>query len=173
MRWTRPISHCSSHFWSFRIPSCTRTFAGVNTPRIRRSRVSSTVSGTAIVLRPERSRSLLLWWAALHLLLAVALLLAAPPAALMLLLGGVLALHSAWRLPGDAPPVLLRRRDGTWTVPHRGHGRLHVAAGSVLGGSWVRLVLVDQRRRLVVILLRDQFEAEVWRVLQARLRQTL
>ncbi len=109
----------------------------------------------------------------LHLLLAAALLLAAPPAPVMLLLGGVVALHAALRQPCEAPPVLYRRRDGTWSVPRHGGGRLRMGAGSVLGGVWLRLVLVDQRRRLVVVLLRDQFEAEVWRVLQARLRQTL
>jgi hypothetical protein len=83
-----------------------------------------------------------------------------------------LACHAILRFPRQHFPVLLRRRDGSWSLPQMAGARLTMAPGSWLAWNWVRLVLTDGYRRQVVLLVRDQLEAHAWRALQARLRQT-
>jgi hypothetical protein len=149
-----------------------RIFAGVNSPRIRRSRVSSNAFGTAILLCPDRSRALCLWWCVLHALPAAAVLLVTSWPILAAAIVAGLTCHALRRFPRQLPPVLLRRRDGSWSLPQRGITGLTLASGSVLAWNWVRLVLSDGRCRHVVLLVRDQIDSHAWRALQARLRQT-
>lgn len=124
------------------------------------------------MLCPECSNALRIWWCLLHALPAAAVLLSALPPLPAIAITAALLINGAWRFPRQRPPVLLRRRDGNWSLPRQGRMRLTLASGSMVAWQWVRLVLTDGRCRHVVLLLRDQVDAETWRALQARLRHT-
>jgi hypothetical protein len=111
----------------------------------------------------------LLWTLAAHGVAAAAVfaLAIAWPAKALLLAAAVL--HARIRRP-QWPALLVRDRDGVWALPDRGLTGLIVAPGSRFCQWWVYLVLSDGRSFRRVLLLRDQFDSETWRRLQAALR---
>jgi hypothetical protein len=143
----------------------------VRNRKIRRSRISSSGSGTAIVLRPERSRIVVAWWWILHALLSFAAAVVAWPLPVRIVLLALVAAHGILRYPARIPEELVRRRDGSWVLPRPGVTGLRLGPGSCCTHAWIRLVLVGPVRRRVVVLLRDQFTSPVWRALQAVLRR--
>ncbi len=113
-----------------------------------------------------------IWWFMLHALPAAAVVLVTAWSVPAVVFVAGLACHAFLRFPRQHFPVLLRRRDGSWSLPQSGGSRLTLAPGSWLAWNWVRLVLTDGDRRQVLLLVRDQLEPHAWRALQARLRQT-
>jgi hypothetical protein len=134
------------------------------------SKRCSGVSGPACILEPRASRILGLWLSATHGLAGTAVLaLAVPWPPKVLLLAGIAA-HACARRP--APPErMIRDSSGDWALPERGLADLFAAPGSRFGRWWVYLVLSNGSEKLRILLLRDQFDAETWRRLQAALRR--
>ena len=64
-------------------------------------------------------------------------------------------------------------RPGCWSVPGRDRHELRLAAGSVSGGWWIRLVLVDAEGSLEWILYRDQLPRESWKALAGEVRNAV
>lgn len=78
-------------------------------------------------------------------------------------------LHAAARVPRAAPRVVCYR-DGAWAVPALGLSGLRLGPRTRFTTLWVRLSLVAAKRPLDIVLVVDQLDAGVWRVLQAALR---
>jgi hypothetical protein len=143
----------------------------VQNRKTRRSRIFSSGSGTAIVLRPERSRIVVAWWWILHALLSFAAGVVAWPIPARIALLVTVAAHGILRYPARIPRELVRRRDGSWALPRLGLAGLRLGPGSCCTHAWIRLVLAGPAGRTVVLLVRDQFTPPVWRALQAVLRR--
>ncbi|HEX9876490.1 MAG TPA: protein YgfX [Gammaproteobacteria bacterium] len=139
-------------------------------PTTPSSKRCSGVSGPACILEPRASRILGLWLLATHgVAVAAVLALAVPWLLKPLLLAGIAA-HACARRPGR-PERLVRDSSGGWALPERGLADLFAAPGSRFGRWWAYLVLSDGSEKLRILLLRDQFDSETWRRLQAALRR--
>lgn len=132
----------------------------------------SNESARAFILRPGRSRRLVVWLLASHAT-AVAGILTLPigvvgrAGALLLVV-----LHAVWRRPRSVPRIVAGDR-GTWSVPELGLTGLVVSPASAVSPSLIELALDGAGGRIVVLLCRDQLSASVWRQLQARVRLDL
>jgi hypothetical protein len=141
---------------------------------IRSSDLSSSAYEEPFILRPKRSRWLMLWWLALHLVVSLGVIALGLGALATCFAAAALGAHGVLRAPRRTA-VLLRRRDGTWALPDAGLDRLRLGRGTRYGSLWMELVLVadspNRKRKTAILLLRDQVDAESWRRLQAQLRR--
>jgi hypothetical protein len=128
----------------------------------------SSASAPILVLRPKRSRLLILWWLGLHALLLGAAALVGWPwwcrALAMLAVGG----HALGRWPAT-PGLLLVASDGSCSVPELGLHWLEPAPGTRLTAYWISLSLGKGRRRRDILLWVDQIDTTSWVRLTARL----
>jgi hypothetical protein len=122
------------------------------------------------MLEPCASRILGLWLLATHGLAGAAVLALTVPWPLKALLLAGVAAHACARRPAR-PERMIRDSSGGWALPERGLAGLFAAPGSRFGRWWVYLVFSDGSERLRILLLRDQFDSEAWRRLQAALRR--
>jgi hypothetical protein len=139
---------------------------------MRRSMRCSHESVRAFILRPGRSRRLIVWFLASHATAVAGILtlpidIAGRAGALLLV-----ALHAAWRWPRSVSRIVAADR-GTWSLPELGHTDLVVANATTVSTSLIELVLDGADGRVVVLLCRDQLSASAWRRLQARVRLDL
>ncbi len=114
----------------------------------------------------------MLWWIALHLLVAASIpwlgLNAAAAAGLAALIGA----HGIVRRPFLEPPELWIDGAGLWSLPQLALVGLALGPRTRYTTLWIELSLVSARRRIDLMLLADQFDAETWRQLQVRLRRS-
>lgn len=126
----------------------------------------------AFILRPARSRRLLVWLTVSHAT-AVAGVLTLPIGAAGRVAALVaLALHAFWRRPRELGR-LVAAADGSWSLPDLDAVGLRVSAASQLSATWVELRLEGPGRRCAALLGRDQLSASEWRQLRARIRLDL
>ncbi|HEU4617689.1 MAG TPA: hypothetical protein VFV10_06580 [Gammaproteobacteria bacterium] len=119
-------------------------------------------------IEPRPSRWLVHWWRGVHALAAAGVLASALPRAYALLALAGLLVHALLGRP-PASRCLELRADGSWAVP--GASGLSLVEGTAVGPFWIRLKLARPGLRVARLLLRDQVDAETWRVLQAELRR--
>ena len=137
----------------------------------RASRTYSAESERTFTVRPRVSLLLAWWWRVLHVVSAAGILGLPVSWLIRCLLLAALVDHW-WRQLPEPPTVLISYPNGTWAAPGLGRSALRLTSGSMVATWWLRLVLRDDRGRLPVLLLRDQFCAEDWRALQAFLRRS-
>jgi hypothetical protein len=169
LRSATTISRVSSEFSSCRILRCTLIFSGAVSPPIATSPVCSSSSAPPFVLRPSRSRVLAIWWVVLHLLLLATVAAVGVWVPAKLALAAVCAVHAWRRWPKATQTPIVVSAGGRWSVPGLALAELELANGTAYAPFSVRLVLTDGRRRIELLLVRDQLRDADWRVLRAHL----
>jgi len=82
------------------------------------------------------------------------------------------ALGGHWLRQAPAfSPVLIRYPNGLWAAPELGRSALRLRSDTRYASWWIRLILHDGQGALTVLLLRDQFDTQDWRALQAVFRR--
>lgn len=105
----------------------------------------------------------------MHALLAAAVLLVLAPIWLKCVGIAVTAGHAYWRRPAPPPERLTLSSDGRCFCPEVAAQPLRLGPKTRYARSWVRLV--DRSRRLDIVLLEDQLDAETWPKLAAWVRR--
>ncbi len=87
-------------------------------------------------------------------------------------LAALLAAHGIARRPFAQPPEVWVDGAGLWSLPQQALRGLTLGPRTRYTTLWIALSLVGARRRVELILLADQFDAETWRQLQVWLRRS-
>jgi hypothetical protein len=109
------------------------------------------------------------WWIALHALLFAGVFAVAAPVWLKALGFAVAVGHGYCRRPTAPPARLVVSSDGLCWCPSVAAQALRLGPRTRYARGWIRLV--DRSRRLDILLLEDQLEAEEWPRLSALVRR--
>jgi hypothetical protein len=136
-------------------------------PPIPTSPASSSESARVIDLRPEPSLILWAWWAALHGVVLAALAMLGAPWVLKSAAGLAALAHSIAFRPRRTPRLILSA--GRVAVPELELENLALGRRTRHSSLWVRLDLRGPGGALDILLLADQVDPILWRMLRAEL----